>query len=103
MARRSTSSARSSMPDACRPRHSNTHRQVADCFTDAAGAISFYTREDLKVARRSRWCDRRLSRERRWSQACLEACTGGSRIKNRAWRRELPKLAKADVTVYRST
>ena len=47
--RRSTSSARSTTPAASPARRVDYYRQVADRFTDAADAVTSYTRKDLKL------------------------------------------------------
>ncbi len=47
--RRSTSSARSTTPAASPAKALGYYEQVADRFTDAAGAVKSYTRKDLKL------------------------------------------------------
>ena len=44
-----TSSARSTTPAASRPRRSTYYQQVAERFTDAAGAVKALTRKELKL------------------------------------------------------
>ena len=103
--RPSTSSARSTTPAASRPEALDYYEQVADRFTDAAGAVKALTRKELKLPEVSvvRPAARRGGRGRRRAPRRPRAAAGaedGPKDEPAASKLDYRNIAEADVKVY---